>query len=129
MLKELHLQNFKRYRNERFVFRPDGITLLAGGNNSGKSTVLQALAVWEFCRALIGATKGRRALTNGVRRDGVGVSAEEFSPIALPSLIHLWTNLNSKEGYVAGERDSGYTLRISVKWDAPEPTVEGQPPV
>ncbi len=128
MLKELHLQNFKRYRDQRFTFRPEGITLLVGGNNSGKSTVLQALAVWEFCRALIEATKGRPALNAGVRRDGVGVSAEEFSPIALPSLTHLWTNLTSKEGYVAGERDSGYTLRISVKWDVPAPVVEGQPP-
>ena len=100
MLKELHLQNFKRYRNQRFTFRSaDGITLLAGGNNSGKSTVLQALAVWEFCRALLEATYGRRALNSGVRYQGVGVSAEEFSPIALPSLTHLWTNLKSTQGY------------------------------
>ena len=129
MLKELHLQNFKRYRNQRFAFRSDGITLLAGGNNSGKSTVLQALAVWEFCRALLEATYGRRALNSGVRYQGVGVSAEESSPIALPSLMHLWTNLKSTQGYTRGRPDPGYTLRISVKWDMPAPVVEGQPPV
>ena len=128
MLKELHLQNFKRYRDQTFIFRPDGITLLAGGNNSGKSTVLQALAVWEFCRALVDSVKGRRALSAGVRRDPVGVSAEEFSPIALPSLAHLWTNLDSNH-YIAGvAHDPSFTLRISAKWDVLAPVVEGQPP-
>jgi energy-coupling factor transporter ATP-binding protein EcfA2 len=128
MIKEVTIRNFKRFRNETFVFRPDGVTLLAGGNNSGKSTILQALAVWEFCRSLISATKGRSALNAGVRRDPVGVNAEEFSPIALPSLVHLWTNLNSREGYLIGERDPAYTLRIGVKWDVPAPVVAGQPP-
>lgn len=128
MLKELHLQNFKRYRDERFTFRPEGITLLAGGNNSGKSTVLQALAVWEFCRALIESVKGRQALNAGVRRDPVGVSADEFSPIALPSLAHLWTNLDSNQGIQGAQNDHSFTLRISVKWDVPAPVVENQPP-
>lgn len=128
MLKEVRLQNFKRYRDQRFTFRSDGITLLGGGNNSGKSTVLQGLAVWEFCRALLEATKGRRALRAGVRSDPVGVSAEEFSPIALPSLAHLWCNLNGKVRNGGNQQDAGYTLRLSVKWDVPAAVVENQPP-
>ena len=129
MIKEVRLQQFKRYRDETFTFRPDGISLLAGGNNSGKSTVLQGLAVWEFCRALIEATKGRYALSAGVRRDPIGISAEEFSPIALPSLTHLWTNLDSARSINGVTQDSSFTLRISVKWDvAAPPPAEGQPP-
>lgn len=58
MIKELHLQNFKRFRDETFVFHPTGVTLLAGGNNCGKSTVLQAIAVWEFCRTVVEIHKG-----------------------------------------------------------------------
>lgn len=127
MIKEVRLQHFKRYRDETFTFRPNGITLLAGGNNSGKSTVLQGLAVWEFCRSLIEATKGRWALNAGVRRDPVGVSAEEFSPIALPSLAHLWTNLDSNESIEGAAQDWSFTLRISVKWDVEAPAIEGQP--
>ncbi len=127
MIKEVRLQNFKRYRDQVFTFRPDGITLLAGGNNSGKSTVLQALAVWEFCRALVEAAKGRRALNAGVRTDPAGVSNEEFSPIALPSLEHLWTNLDGKPMVADAEIDPTYTLRISVTWDVEAAVVEGQP--
>lgn len=132
MLKQLRLQNFKRYKDATFTFHPDGVTLLAGGNNSGKSTILQALAVWEFCRALIKATKGPQALLSTGRYDPVGVSAEEFSPIALPSLSHLWTNLNSRTPVAPGQPDPAYTLRISVKWDVPAVALAqelGLPPV
>ena len=94
------------------MLKSEGVTFLAGGNNSGKSTLLQALAIWEFARSVIEVNKGKVALLAGSSGQGVGVSAEEFSPIVLPNLKHLWSDLKVSNGTV----DGGYTLRIRCDW-------------
>ena len=43
MITGLHLRNFKAFRNQQFDFAP--LTLLAGLNGSGKSSLLQSLLV------------------------------------------------------------------------------------
>ena len=47
MITQLVLRNFKRISEQTYEF--DHFDLLVGRNDSGKSTVLQALAVWQFC--------------------------------------------------------------------------------
>jgi ABC-type lipoprotein export system ATPase subunit len=43
MISTVTVQNFKRFKAPTaFSLKPDGVTFLAGGNNSGKSTLLQA---------------------------------------------------------------------------------------
>jgi predicted ATPase len=112
MISQVTIENFKRFKvPTEFVLKPEGVTFLAGGNNSGKSTLLQALAVWEFARSVIEGSKGEAALLAGSSGQGVGVSAEEFSPIVLPNLKHLWSDLKVSNG--AG---GGYTLRIRCDW-------------
>ena len=122
MISKVTIQNFKRFREPtEFVLKPEGVTFLAGGNNSGKSTLLQALAVWEFARSVIEVNKGKAAFLAGAGGQGVGVSAEEFSPIALPNLKHLWSDLKVLNG-AAG---NGYTLRIRCDWQtAIDPPVD-----
>ncbi|MDO8630057.1 MAG: AAA family ATPase [Phycisphaerales bacterium] len=46
MIRRVSLDNFKRFERQNFEL-PDSI-VLAGPNNSGKSTLLQALAVWNL---------------------------------------------------------------------------------
>lgn len=114
MLKKVTVQNFKRLKEPtEFVLQPHGVTYLAGGNNSGKSTLLQALAVWEFARSVLEVTKGQRALVVGYSGDGVGLSAEEFSPIALPDLKHLFSDLRT----FTGKKEEGYPLRVRCEWE------------
>ena len=108
MISKVTIQNFKRFREPtEFALKPNGLTFLAGGNNSGKSTLLQALAVWEFGRSVIELNKGEAGLLARAAGSGVGVGAEEFSPIALPDLKHLWSDLHS---------GGGYGLRIRCEW-------------
>jgi predicted ATPase len=112
MISKVTIQNFKRFKAPtEFVLKPEGVTFLAGGNNSGKSTLLQALAVWEFARSVIEVNKDKAALLAGSSGQGIGVSAEEFSPIVLPDLKHLWSDLKISNGAVGG-----YTLRIRCDW-------------
>lgn len=108
MIKKLVLKNFKRFSNSTIEFAPKGITILAGSNNSGKSSVLHSLAIWEFCKLYIVNQKGKESLLNRGMNAGMGISIEDFSPINIPSLKYLWTNL--KPG-------SSYNLKIRCYWD------------
>jgi AAA15 family ATPase/GTPase len=47
MIHKLILKNFKRIKEETFHFQD--FDLIVGANNSGKSTALQALAIWQYC--------------------------------------------------------------------------------
>lgn len=120
MIRRVSLQRFKQFKEEAIDLHPSGITLLAGGNNAGKSTLLHALAVWEFCRTAIEQERGADTFLASSHRQGLGVGGDEFSPVAVPSLKHLWTNLKTQKEV----RDpDGYTLRIRCEWD----DASGQP--
>ncbi|NTV68322.1 MAG: AAA family ATPase, partial [Chlorobaculum sp.] len=47
MITRLTLKNFKNVQEQIYDFTQ--FDLLVGRNNSGKSTVLQALAIWQYC--------------------------------------------------------------------------------
>jgi len=114
VLKRVTFHRFKQFRDHSFDFRPIGVTLIAGGNNSGKSSLLQGLAVWEFSRTALEMERGRKAFLAGVRFQGIGLGDDEFSPIGVPALNHLWTGLGTQR---AGEPD-GYTLKIRAEWES-----------
>ena len=118
-IKEIELHRFKRYR-EKTIEAPDGFCLLAGSNNSGKSTFMQAFALWEFCKSIIQLEQGLDGLLNEHigKKQGVGVNGEDFLPLNIPSLKHLWTNLRiAPEADSSGNKEpDGYTLWLEVKW-------------
>lgn len=123
MIKQVELTRFKKYKSQKFSLKPDGVTLLVGGNNAGKSTLIHALSVWEFCKMILLHEKGREAFNQGNwgNGEGFGMSAEEFLPIAVPSLNHLWTNLKTQlspdEKATWPDAYPGYIMRIKCIWD------------
>ena len=121
MIHKVTVQNFKRFKDStEFVLHPKGVSYLAGGNNSGKSTLLQALAVWEFARNVISVDRGTGAFLATASNNGIGMSAEDFSPVSLPDLKHLWNELK----VFSGKKEDGYSLRIRCDWNAGDPAVE-----
>lgn len=123
MIKCIELTRFKKYKSQTFSLNPNGVTLLIGGNNSGKSTLIHALAVWEFCKMILLHEKGRGVFNRDSlgTGEGFGMSAEEFLPVAVPSLNHLWTNLKTQlstaEKETWPDRYPGYIMRIKCIWD------------
>lgn len=112
MFNSVHLKKFKRFSNQNIPLKNEGLSFVSGANNSGKTTILHALAVWEFCRTIIEAEKGVDAFVNGMPQ-GLGIGDDEFSPINVPTLSHLWTNLTSQKG---PQDVDGYTIRINSEW-------------
>ncbi|AUY25584.1 ATP-dependent nuclease [Mixta calida] len=114
-IKKIELKKFKQYKDSTINLK-NGLTLLVGGNNSGKSSFLQALATWQFCKSLLEIEKGRLSWTSTARNQGLGLGLVDFTPMYIPSLNHLWTNLKSQKQTEA----DGYTLKIKVFWDISE---------
>lgn len=100
------LKNFKKFSNKTIDLNP-GLSLLVGGNNEGKSSILHALAIWEFCKTFLLINKGRIGLQTKEHVDGVGMSIDDFTPINIPDLKYLWTNLKPH---------SSYSLAIRCDW-------------
>ena len=63
-----------KYKDTTFELHPNMI-LLVGGNNSGKTTLLHALATWEYCKTVLIYEKSPKALLN--------VSGSAFIPCPL----------------------------------------------
>ena len=106
-IKKIKLEKFKRFKSNTVVLKPN-MSLLVGGNNSGKSSFLHALVIWEFCKTVLIYEKGKEALLQTFSGNGQGVPLDEFTPINIPSFKYLWTGLAPS---------SGYTLKIKCFWD------------
>jgi predicted ATPase len=111
MIERVTFHRLKQFADESFVLHP-GVSLLAGGNNAGKSTILHGLAIWEFCRTAIEMERGPESFLADHAGQGLGLGDDEFSPINVPSLKHLWTNLKTQKD----TEPDGYTLKIGAEW-------------
>lgn len=115
MIRQIKFHRFKQFSEDSFVLHP-GVSLLGGGNNAGKSTILHGLAIWEFCRTAIEMERGPESFLANHTGQGLGLGDDEFSPINVPSLKHLWTNLKVQRV----DESDGYTLRIRCEWTREE---------
>ena len=86
MIKEVVLRRFKRFEQETFDL--SGHVILAGLNNCGKTTVLQAIAAWSL------ALKSWKQLNDYQRHGGsytkAPIARQAFSAVPLRSFDLLW---------------------------------------
>lgn len=111
-IKKITLHRFKQFRDADIELE-QGLSLVVGGNNSGKSSILQALATWQFCKTMLEIEKGRTSWLQTKAKTGLGMGIADFTPMQIPSLTHLWTNLKAHKD----KEPDGYTLKIGVYWD------------
>ncbi len=88
MIRRLTIKNFKRFPEHRFELADS--VVLAGPNNSGKSTLLQAIATWKLgLDRWIAQRKGNKK-SRAVRRSGVSITRADFTPVPLREMNLLW---------------------------------------
>lgn len=84
MITKVILRNLKQFQDETFE-NFGTLHLLVGQNNSGKSTLLHALAIWNYCVEEFRASdrKGSKAIE---------ISLSNFTPLPLSDFRLLWHN-------------------------------------
>lgn len=83
MIKRLTVKNFKRFTEQVFHLRDS--VVLAGPNNSGKTTLLQAVAAWRMGLDHWVSQRGGRT-----KRTGASISRLAFTPVPLREMNLLW---------------------------------------
>ncbi len=110
MITKLTLRNFKCIKEQTYEFTD--FDLLVGRNNCGKSTILQALAIWQFC-----LDEFRRSERKG--STGTQVVLPNFTALPVPEFILLWTD-KAERHYPKGQDGKPkqvFTLiEIEVTW-------------
>lgn len=90
MLTKLTIKNFKRFDEVEVVLGKS--VVLIGPNNSGKTTALQALALWEL--GLRRWTEKRTGKSTALQRQGVAINRRDLVALPVPVANLLWRDLH-----------------------------------
>ncbi len=115
VIKHVHIENFKRFEELDVELEP--LNCLVGPNNSGKTTLLQALALFDFC-AHHCLTRTNTKLELKKRT----IPPEEFYVLPVSNPTELWTDRRTTAGKqkvikVCMTFDDDHRVTASVKHD------------
>lgn len=107
MIHKLILKNFKKIKDETFEF--NNFDLIVGSNNSGKSTALQSLAIWQYCvdQFKFSPKKGRT---------GIQIVLPNFTALPVPEFNLLWTNKTIVTRETGSSKNNNISIEIDVYW-------------
>ena len=110
MLTKLTVRNFKRFEDVEIEL--GNPVVFVGPNNSGKTTAMQALALWDAgLKQWLAKRSGRTAPE---KRPGVTVNRRDLTAIPVPSANMLW----ARTAYAPGRRgEDGRTQTETVRID------------
>jgi len=110
MLTRLRIKNFKRFPDADIELGQ--AVVFIGQNNSGKTTALQALALWNVgLRKWHEEYKGKIAPT---QRPGVTINRRDLVSIPVPSANLLWRNLHVRDIKKANGKTHTQNIRIDI---------------
>jgi len=92
MLTKIKIKNFKKLVN--IDIELGKTVVLIGPNNSGKTSALQAVALWDI--GLRQWNAKREGKTSPEKRPGVAINRLELIPIPVPNLNLLWSDLHTR---------------------------------
>ena len=120
MIRTVHIRNFKKFQDQTFDL--GGHVVLAGPNNMGKTTLLQAISAWN-----VGLQKWREAGDFANHKEGytfVPVSKQSFTAVSVRNFAWLW---NEQQYRKNGQRieitvtlESGAVIPVEFRPDTSE---------
>ena len=121
MIREIHLRGFKRFGEA--VFRLSDQVVLAGPNDTGKTTLLQAVASWAFAVRRWKQVHGKTDRRNGYPY--APIARRAFVTVPLRSFALLWTDrryrgtmeigIRHDRGFVTMEFRADSTAQIHIR--------------
>lgn len=113
MLTNLHIKNFKRFDDVSFELGER--VVLIGPNNSGKTTALQALALWEIGVRRWNEKRGGKSLAQ--KRTGVPINRYDLITIPIPATNLLWPDLHVRNVDRKVDGKQTQNIRIEIRVD------------
>ena len=110
MLTKLICRNFKCF-GEIEIELGETVVFI-GPNNSGKTTALQALALWEI--GLKRWNEQRRGRPNPEKRPGVAVNRRDLISLPVPDAKLLWRNLHVRDIRRASGGQQTQNIRMDI---------------
>lgn len=117
MIRKVEIENFKKFDRQEFDL--DETIVLAGPNNSGKSTLLQALSTWSMALQRWRLGKGSLRGGKGSRakvRTGQPVTRKDFTAVPLREFNLLWhkTRTALRKPELAADQKAGQHRLIHI---------------
>lgn len=110
MLTKITVKNFKRFA-EVEVELGDPVVFI-GPNNSGKTSALQALALWDI--GLKRWTEKRKGKSRPEKRAGVAINRRDLVAVPVPSARQLWRDLHVRDVQRGDGRQITRYVRIDI---------------
>jgi energy-coupling factor transporter ATP-binding protein EcfA2 len=114
MLTKLTICNFKRFQFAEIEL--GNPVVFIGPNNSGKTTALQALALWDI--GLKRWNEKRSGKKTPEKRPGVTINRRDLIAVPVPNANLLWHELHVRDARTDGGKHKTQNIRIDI-------TVEG----
>src|SRR5579859_3030240 len=90
MITRVNVEFFKTFEKQEFEL--SGHVVLAGPNNSGKTTLLQAITVWDLALQSWRERRGPESGSKAKLRTGVPLTRKDFTALPLREINLLWTD-------------------------------------
>jgi hypothetical protein len=110
MLTRLRIRNFKRFGDADVELGQSVVFI--GPNNSGKTTALQALALWDV--GLRKWNERREGKTSPEKRPGVTINRRDLIAIPVPDANLLWRNLHVRDVRRTNGKQETQNIRVDV---------------
>lgn len=94
MIRKVSIKHFKQFADQTFDLSDS--VVLAGPNNSGKTTLLQAIAMWKF--GLEKWLAQRQSKSLGKKRTAAHITRPEFTVLPMREVNLMWTDRSSGAG-------------------------------
>jgi ABC-type multidrug transport system ATPase subunit len=110
MLTKLRIKNFKRFGEAEIEL--GGVVVFIGPNNSGKTSALQALALWDLG---VKAWSARRQGSTAQKRSGVTINRRDLIAMPVPDTDLLWRALNTRSVRRQDGKPATQNVRIEIE--------------
>jgi predicted ATPase len=113
MLTRLRIRNFKRF--DDVTVELGNPAVLVGPNNSGKTTVLQAIALWNL--AVAHWSEKREGASKAHERTGVVINRKDLFTMPVPDARQLWNELHVRSTVKGNVAKKTQNVRIEIVVD------------
>jgi ABC-type branched-subunit amino acid transport system ATPase component len=113
MLTQLTIRNFKRFESVQIEL--GGAVVFVGPNNSGKTSALQALALWDV--GLRRWNEKRTGRTTPEKRPGVTINRRDLISVPVPEATLLWRDLHVRDVVREDGRQRTENVRVEIVVD------------